>query len=279
MVREEDICVVIPIYKQSLSDFEIKSVNQCINVLSNYTICFICPVHLDLTFYEEKFPQIKNYKFFKAYFFDTIFTYNKLMLSSNFYESFDNYSYIQIYQTDAWIFRDELQYWCNLNYDYIGAPWFKKNDENSRKFDGVGNGGFSLRKVSSFIKISNSHKRIKPLKEVRQRLNERKYNIKGLLFAYPIYYLKCIFMLRNNTYSSFNDTDLYEDVFWGIQCEKLFEWFNVPSCEIALKYSFETNPEYLFVLNDNKLPMGCHAWEKYNFQFWEKSILKNEEHI
>ncbi|MFR6542216.1 MAG: DUF5672 family protein [Butyricimonas virosa] len=27
---------------------------------------------------------------------------------------------------DAFVFRDELTYWCTLNYDYIGAPWLCK---------------------------------------------------------------------------------------------------------------------------------------------------------
>ena len=48
-----------------------------------------------------------------------------LMLSPFFYESFLDFKYVLIHQLDVFIFKDELNYWCNQNYDYIGAPWFK----------------------------------------------------------------------------------------------------------------------------------------------------------
>ena len=33
-----------------------------------------------------------------------------------------------IYQLDAFVFQDDLAYWCQQNYDYIGAPWLRDRD-------------------------------------------------------------------------------------------------------------------------------------------------------
>jgi len=44
------------------------------------------------------------------------------MMSPAFYDAFKAFDYILIYQLDAFVFRDELEYFCSLGYDYIGAP-------------------------------------------------------------------------------------------------------------------------------------------------------------
>lgn len=89
-----------------------------------------------------------HYIFFHENYFKSIDGYNKLMLSPSFYKAFSNYEYILIYQLDAWVFKDELQHWCNQKYDYIGAPIYQNN-----KLIGIGNGGFSLRKVDYCLKV------------------------------------------------------------------------------------------------------------------------------
>ena len=102
------------------------------------------------------------------------------MLSFNFYESFLDYKYILIYQLDAFVFKDDLIFWCNKNYDYVGAPWIasisnnpftlllnkissifdsKEKKERKKIFFKVGNGGFSLRKVASHYQISKENEK------------------------------------------------------------------------------------------------------------------------
>jgi hypothetical protein len=44
----------------------------------------------------------------------------------------------------------------STGYDYIGPPWIQGPDLPWLKESGVGNGGFSLRKVESFLKLLNS---------------------------------------------------------------------------------------------------------------------------
>jgi hypothetical protein len=44
------------------------------------------------------------------------------------------------------------------NYDYIGAPWLICNYYPTKERDFIGNGGFSLRKKETMLKIIDNHK-------------------------------------------------------------------------------------------------------------------------
>ena len=59
-----------------------------------------------------------------------------------------------------------------------------------------------------------------------------------------------------------------EDLFWAEVIPNNFPDFKVPRPTEALKFSFEVNPEILYQLNNEQLPFGCHAWWKYNLNFW-----------
>src|SRR3546814_12069713 len=61
-------------------------------------------------------------------YFKDISSYNSLMMSSAFYQSFLEYKYILIHQTDAFVFNNELKEWCEKDFDYIGDPWLRNNE-------------------------------------------------------------------------------------------------------------------------------------------------------
>jgi hypothetical protein len=69
----------------------------------------------------------------------------------DFYLIFEDYRYVLVYETDAWVFKDELDFFCGKNLDWIGAPWPHQEDK-------VGNSGFSLRKVSKMLELTGKHK-------------------------------------------------------------------------------------------------------------------------
>ena len=62
-----------------------------------------------------------------------------------------------IYHPDALVFSDQLEYWCGQDFDYIGAPWVVHKDApyagQSAHEGKVGNGGFALIKIESFLKV------------------------------------------------------------------------------------------------------------------------------
>ena len=154
--------VVIPVYKAVLSPTELASLKQTSKILSGYPVVMVMPEGLDPSPYLTIIPNAIIARF-KPIYFNTIKGYNSLLLSEAFYSRFEAYEYILLTQLDVWIFDDKLNDWIEKGYDYVGAPWLdlppKQKAVNllpmgQMMLGKVGNGGFSLRKVSSHIKIA-----------------------------------------------------------------------------------------------------------------------------
>jgi hypothetical protein len=244
--------IVIPIYKLFLNRFEIVSLKRCLSILKKHTIIFVTYEDLDVSFYLNMLSKAKVgfcFEYFEKKYFENLETYNQLMTSLEFYERFSQYDYMLIYQLDAYVFRDDLDFWCEKDYTYIGAPLpsgiilsKKKRYLNDFKseldINMFFNGGFSLRKISSFINIIKS---------------------------------------KNELIKEFLKKRWYEDVIFSI----LFYNSNVansPTLQLSMKFSFECNPSELYIKNERKLPMGCHAWYRndggiYDNMFWFKHIM------
>jgi hypothetical protein len=268
----EEVAVVIPVYKETPDRLELISLNQCLKILDNYPIIFFAPEALNTSFYESLFNDNSKFiiKRFENKYFSDLKAYNRLMLSSKLYKRFKLYKYILIHQPDAYVFRDELQYWCRAGYDYIGAPWFADWNVSGpdSAFLGIGNGGFSLRNVRSHLRVLNSFSYIRSFSAVIKKFRDQKFSlgsIKRMLLDLTI---------KNNTYSIFNDYSDNEDIFWGMIAAEKFPDFKVPSMKTASRFSMEVNAEKLYHLNDDRLPFGCHGWEKYETNFWNRFISR-----
>ena len=259
-------CIVtIPIHKESPSDMEIFSFAQCCQVLGKHPICIVTHKGITIHRYEEiasKYGINLLRENFDASFFSSLAGYNLLMLDRSYYTRFSGYEYLLIYQLDAWVFRDELNYWCELEYDYIGAPWVKKDDAGKFLFDGVGNGGFSLRRVRHFINVL-SYKgpvRIFPSQQAPLSLKNKIYK-----FLYNKGYQNTITYYKK-------DPTLFEDIFLSIFLSNTKLRAKIPDPLTAAHFAFEKEPSYLYSLT-KKLPFGCHAWQKYEFNsFWKKIL-------
>ena len=161
-----------------------------------------------------------------------------------------------IYQLDAFVFRDELSYWCNKDFDYIGAPWIATNNifsklvkpftsKKLRKrepiFYKVGNGGFSLRKTRTFYNISLELK-----DTIKQYLEEKPDEIYAI-----------------------------EDVFWSLKVPEYYPDFSIPDYKEAIKFAIDRKPAIALKLNNNKLPFGCHGITKPKVaDFWAPILNK-----
>ncbi len=259
------VCIAIPVYKEALNAFELTSLDQCFRILGDYDIFFIIPKRLKSAIERNKFVHSKraHYKIFEDNFFASTIGYNKLMKNPRFYKAFLEYEFMLIYQLDAFVFKDELTYWCNQDYDYIGAPFVKENlNEGTCSIVGQGNGGFSLRKISSFYNV------------VKQ--------VKKLQFKHPFFCADNPFYInlwRDIKYNIVYNFSFYpfqpvinEDVFWAELIPAVFFKFNVPDAVDSIPFSFEVCPSYLYMLNHGKLPFGCHGWWKYEPEFWTSHI-------
>lgn len=144
------VAIVIPVYQETLTETEEISLRQILKKLGEYDFYYICPESLKLTDRNEKI-RIQR---FQDQWFSSWRKYSALMLQSELYKRFSEYEYILIYQLDAFVFSDDLLHFCDLGFDYIGAPWLHGlihyvNKDNIIQW--VGNGGLSLRKVSAFL--------------------------------------------------------------------------------------------------------------------------------
>ncbi len=251
---KELVAITIPIYKEAITDIESLSLVQCLKILHSHPIVFFAPQSLNTKFYQSFCEGKANFTIerFDNKYFQNIGGYNRLMLSALFYKRFLNYKFILLYQLDAYVFKDELIYWCNQNYDFIGAPHpTRKNQKGEmqflknyskvlayvgkifktrRRISNVGNGGLSLRKTRSF-------------------------------------YLLLTLLKSKAAHSTHNEDGFFE--YWG---NLFYPFFRLPDDETALRFSIETSPKKSLEKLNNILPFGCHAFEKHGFETWKPLI-------
>jgi hypothetical protein len=272
-LKKSDIAVLLMVYQLKKDSLEEISFQQCLSVLKEYPIVVVKPESLDLMSWDFKGINV-SFENFNDQHFANIGAYSRLLLSLEFYKRFTRYQYMLIYQLDAFVFSDKLIDWCEKGFDYVGAPWFSgfSSKENEGEFMGVGNGGFSIRRIAAHLKVLKSFSFITTIKE--------NWNNRFVLNSPPSNLLKHTagflldYSLRNNSYWLFNNFKGNEDRFWGLYAARNFDWFYVPSCKEAAAFSFEMQPQRLYELNNRELPFGCHAWWKYDLVFWKPHIEK-----
>jgi len=257
--------IAIPVYREKLTADEEISFRQLRHFLSAYDIYFVAPEGLRVP--DKNIPV----KFFDKKYFTGLGSYSQLLISPKFYQEFQEYQYVLVYQLDALVFSDRLLEWCEKGYDYIGAPWLAGAlPPNDPRGNAVGNGGFSLRKVSSFLKTLENYKYSRSvfsgLADAGRVLIER---WKYLSFKQWINAFRWKFFMV----PIFGHI-LVEDYFWSFEAKRHNPDFNIAPVSEALRFAFENNPSYCFGQNHHELPFGCHAWPKYDRKFWEQHLLK-----
>jgi hypothetical protein len=241
----QKLVIIIPIYKEQLDALEHYSLNRSVAVLSaQQHVVFIGSENLPRAYYTEHYPQIPFMAFSESH-FSSIANYNRLLLSHYFYKVFINYQFLLVLQTDAIILRDECEYWCAQPFDYIGAPWPDGYElfVNAGRFEGeygkavkvfVGNGGLSLRRIDKCLALLDEFKDILDV---------------------------------------FERTGSSEDLFFSVM-GALSNNFIIPNEIIASRFSMELKPSLYLTINGGHLPMGGHAWWKYEPDFWRQQFAE-----
>lgn len=261
-----NVCVVIPIHQKYPSALELISFQQCFKILHKRPIYVVAPQGLDISVYQKMVPSF-SVRYIPPHWQSSLLGYNKLKYSRFFYRLFEAHDFLLTYELDAFVFKDDLDEWCAKGFDYIGAPWFEGLDSpESKKMVGVGNSGFSLRNAKAIRSI---------LKEFEFRLGHEYAN----RFSVFLTYLKQPYRwLRNQmgeNYMLQTYSKEYDDVFFSHTVPSRFPNFKVAPLKEAYKFSFEVHPRYLYELNHQQLPTGCHAWWRYDLAFWTP-FIENE---
>ena len=262
---KEKVVVVIPIHKGNPTDYELISFEQCYKVLAKHPILIVAPKGLNVTAYKERIDHI-HVIYIPKHWQSSLQSYNTLKKSHFFYTLLKDYEYILTYELDAFVFRDDLLMWCNKGYDYIGAPWFDKlggADLNSEML-GVGNSGFSLRKTQTIHKYISRY--------VHKSKRYYSYNPFIKLLGMGEYYLGHVNKLLGINYSVEKFCHEPEDMLICFKLKKQFPSIQIAPLEDAWRFAFEFNPRLLYQLSQEELPFGCHAWWKYDLEFWKPYI-------
>ncbi len=261
------VAVVVPMSnRKHLTPEEEISFRHLVHFLGKYDKYLVVPDSLDIHYPGFELQRFSN-KFFGSHEANT-----RLMLSRKLYNAFREYKYILVYQLDCLVFSDQLMEWCTLDLDYIGAPWIECPDLPWVKMPQVGNGGFSLRKVESFLRVLDSKEYWHDPEEYWKRFCSLKSKPIQYLNV-PRKYLARIRLLNSVRQHLRKKYPKYEDRFWATEASKYYSSFKIPPVETALLFAFEAAPRLCFELNHQALPFGCHAWHRYDRAFWEPYLL------
>ncbi len=262
--RGASVAIVVPIYRDELRLHEKQSLRHLETFLDGYDRFFLAPESL-----RPRRPGFEVTVFPDPY-FQSVDTYSRLLLSAFFYRAFLHYRYILIYQLDSLVFRDALCEWCDAGFDYLGAPWLRDPAAPEKGFSRVGNGGFSLRRVRACLRVLESERYqaepvpwtadlTAPLPDLgRRQLLKR---------------LRVLRSARRGSTWYAGQYTLNEDHFWSDRAQLFDPDFRVAPVGKALEFAFERAPRYCFAHNGDRLPFGCHAWQRWDRAFWKPHLV------
>ena len=246
-MKDYSLIIIIPVYNTNPKKTELASLQQFSKVYNwKYDVRIICPDDFSdeevvdyITLLNAPENVYVQYKRYDSKYFKTTESYSQLLKLNSFYNDYADYDYMLILQTDVWTLSlDNIDDWINKGFDYIGAP-ILTNKQHWPSSPCCGNGGLSLRKISSFIKYTSN-------KEIIDILN------------------------KNDVYNK------YEDVFF---CEGIsqYMYIDMPTWQECAEFAWDMNPDILCDYTGGEFPhIGIHAWPK-NIPFWKDKIDVNNE--
>ncbi len=246
--------VVVPLYTTALPPDEHTALARNLRMLRRHPVAVVCPAGLDLAplaaALEPAQPRVEH---FPDACFDGMAGYNRMLLSEAFYARFAGFRHLLVCQTDAFVFRDALAHWCAQDWDYVGAPWiasprtafntalfrlnslFRRKHKHDDYLFRVGNGGFSLRKVDTLLRI----------------MREQRAHIDHLL-AHPR-----------------DDDHHIEDRYVSLVAPTRLPGMRIPHYAEAVDFCIDRRPALALPMNGGRLPFACHGFNKRNVRaFW-----------
>jgi Protein of unknown function (DUF5672) len=208
---------------------------------------------------------------FPTRYFGSTRAHARLMFSTEFYERFRRYKYILLHHLDSLVLSDHLERWCETDLDLIGAPWLHSEDSPWVDRPRVGNGGFTLMKIESHLRVLRSTRRAVDPDEYWRSLSAATPSLRRWLHL-PRKYLKRLTIFNDVRWET-RQWRGNGDLFWADEAVKYWPDFRIASVEQGLEFAFEAAPRMCFELNHRRLPFGCHAWARYDRAFWEPYLL------
>ena len=129
---------------------------------------------------------------------------------------------------------------------------------------GVGNGGFSLRKVRDCLEALEN--------------NTPSFLLKAFLKD-PVRFFRDFWVRARKRCKILPNYN--EDYFFGVLAPWFSPCFRVPSPKVALSFAFEVKPQTMYAMNGHEMPFGCHAFERYDYAFWTTHLdgMPNDQYV
>lgn len=277
MTPARDLLTLIPVYRENISAEEIISLRHLNHFSSDWEICLLAPQGMEIAALGGRSYRTIR---FPAESFTSVSAYSRLLLSTDFYRAFSKCEYILIYQLDCLIFDSDIQHWLDMNYDYLGAPWFKDSQNSERGFARVGNGGLSLRKVESFLRALTSSRYVSKPVPFWADLFKPVHDFDDPMPAFKLAWhrlkrhFRVLRQVRRGVQWYTANYSLNEDRFWSDRVMFFDPKFRIAPIQDGLRFAFERYPRYCYEHNERQLPFGAHAWAKWDRSFWEPYLIR-----
>jgi hypothetical protein len=259
------LTVVIPVFEKIDLEEVFSTLDNCKNKLPKSRVVLVGPRGFESSRFDADFVELNSQDFTSRE------SYSRLLISRRFFSSFDDERAFVICQVDGFILMDQRSRWCRTKYEYVGAPFFRSRSNPRAGFLGVGNGGFSLRRVGAALRVLESQR----MPPYRTALAPERWMPDLAVLPFPRRFRKAIRVIREarrgvDWYTS--HYSLNEDKFWSFRARLFDPSFRIAPVETALEFAFECFPRHCYELNGRRLPFGCHAWAKHDREFWEQFI-------
>jgi len=277
--------VVVPLHTLQLDAIEVSALVHALHKLSDYEFVLLHKHSISSAELLDRLGKSacsRNRKIHCIEVADeclaSIDSYNQMLMQAWFYRLFKAWDYLLIFQLDAWILESNLQVWLQKEYSYIGAPWTGHLGQDTPD-SGVGNGGLSLRKVRDMLAIFEDQTRQQTVPVFRWGYLAWRMTLFRRYYLFPVWQWPLLFLKRlmlfarmslgwHNTLAYFIEIGIQEDHILGVYVPHVFPWFKLPLMQEAAAFAIETNPRLTRDFYAIERPFGCHAWEKFDRDFW-----------
>ena len=262
------LVVLVPTHLEQLDKELAATLLHNATQLEGYKLEVILPEICSPTWYETFFAEHSingTVRLVRAEYFGSPAAVNKMGTDPAFYQIYKEFDYVLICHLDAWIFRDRLAYWIDKGYDFIGAPLFLPENDKvhflQRMAPFGGNGGLSLRRVASCIRILETFQPGRSPGHIAQAVwflaRNRQWRLIRVLF-------RLLRELSEDWRRTCEKYNIYEDVFFTIIAPLCGNRTSMPSSRAAMMFACEVNyPLFQKEVLGLEPPVGIHGYDKY----------------